>query len=342
MTYMEVEESLIVRCKKLSPAANEYMENMMYLGDVEDSAEVTQAFLTQKAVSIIMAEVADIGIVSEFDIEDFVTDTANFEAMFAMRERLNNETLYEYFKSMTMEQWTVCCNILDDTQRDDDLLLNLIHYMAEISPLDLKIGQILQCSNHWVSNFRFRQHLDALRRKMDNTDMNKTNVNDDNILEITEFLKLIQSRTEAVVKAVQYLLGIYTDLNEEYMLQQAMKYDHDKLDPDKVHIFAKYNRSKESFDGEPQCVSDHHRNVDHHIQYWMNRKKKDQVISATREHCVFIMLSIRLDDLDISQAKAEIDKYKQMFPNNLVEFMYEILNKHYDQLRGVMSCAYAV
>lgn len=336
---MDSEESLIIRCKQLSVNIREYFDGMMYLGEVSDASEITPVYLNRLAVSMIMSEVADIGIVSEFDIDDFVTDPINFEALFAIREKLNAEILYEYFKNMTNEQYATLCDVLDGCSNDNDLLLDLINYICQVSPLDLKLGQILQCTSHWVSTSRFRQHLDALRRKMDNTDQNKTNITDDNIDDIAAFLQLLKRREEVVIKAVKYLLELYTDLKEDVLLKKAMRYDYEKLNPDELPVFANYTLHEDQYTKEPECVTNHHETVDHHKEYWLKRRADDKVIQFTKEHGVLMVLSLMLDNLSVSDIKTEINLLKPVIPNNMLSFMYTLVDHHYANLMEVLRAA---
>ena len=282
-----------------------------------------------------MGEVAEIGIVSNFEVEDFITDTPNFEAMFAMREKFDGLNLYQYFKNMTNEQYSTVCDILDATSEDGDILIELIHYMCEVSPLDIKLGQILSCVNHWTSTDRFRKHLDAIRRKMDNTDQNKTNINDSNIEAISIFLKKLSNREKVVSKCVNYLLDIDKDLNEDILRFEVNNYDHEKLDPDLLPLFAEFDLQEDTTEEEPKFLQRHHLEVKHHIEYWENRNKLGKVIQFTKEVGVMILLSLILDKLSKEDIQVEFKKLEKIIPTIMLKYLRDTTDDHYNQLRSI-------
>lgn len=333
---MEIEETILTRCKRLSPNITEYFDGMRYLGNLDDADQATPAYLTQLAVSMVLLELSEIGIVSNFEVEDFITDTPNFEAMFAMREKFDRENLYDYFKNMTNEQYSILCDILDNTRQDEDILIELAHYCCDVSPVDLKFGQILNCTNHWVSTDRFRKHLDALRRKMDNTDQTKVFVSDDNVEAIGIFLKKMTRRELAVLKCAEYLLSIYKDLNEDALRFAINNYDHEKLDPETLPLFALRGMDPDADKKEePSFLKHHHLTVSHHIEYWENRSKLGKVIQFTKEHGIMILLSLILDKISKDDVKTEFKRLEKIIPTNMLKYLNEMVDEHYNNLGSI-------
>lgn len=329
---MDNQESLLVRCKQLSVNIAEYFDGMKYLGDVDSAEQVTPAFLNRLAVTMVMDELAEIGIVSNFEIEDFILDVKNFEALFAMRERFDRINLYEFLKALTEEQLSLFHNLLDETAEDGDLLLELSHLLCEFAPLDLSYKLIQECSTQWTSVFKFRDHLNALRRKLENVDTTKAVVNDSNVNEIIAFLNNMKLRETAITKCVDLLLSKYQYLNETVLLTKVAKYDHEKLDPGLLPLFAALKDGED----EPEHVQSHHLEVDHHIEYWENKKKNKQPIHFTIEHGIMIMLSLMLDKLSLQDILTEYKRLSNMVSEDILDRLATITKLEYTSLMGVI------
>ncbi len=330
---MDGEELLLTRCKRLSPIITEYFDGMRYLGDLDDAEQATPAYLTQLGVAMIMDEVAEIGIVSTFEVEDFITDCANFEAMFAIRERFDGERLYDYLKSMTQEQVSIVRDIVEGTHQDGDILLEVINYFCSISPLDMKLAQILQCSNHWTSVNKFRKHLEAIFRKLDNTDLVKPTVTDDNVDAISKFLQKILRNERKLNRCLDILTVGLKELNEDVLRDAVRNYDHEKLDPDLLPLFATAPE-----DGpEPPFVTKHHITVNHHIEYWEYKKKHNLAFVFTKENVVMILLALLLDGLSDDKIVVEFKRLYKLVPTSILNYGLDILNHYGASLRRVID-----
>ena len=321
---MDNDDLLLTRCKRLSPIITEYFDGMRYLGDLDASEQATPVYLSQLGVAMIMDEVAEIGIVSTFEVEDFITDPVNFEAMFAMRERFDGTNLYEYLKSMTIEQLTTLYDILDGTVQDGDILIEVINYLCSVSPLDMKLAQILQCANHWTSIGKFRKHLEAIRRRLDNTDLIKPTITDDNVAAVAIFLQNISRNERKLSRCIDIITTRIKDLNEDILRDDVRNYDHEKLDPDTLPLFATMSEE----DPEPVFLTKHHKDVKHHIEYWENRKKQGLSILFTKEHVVMILLALLLDGLSDDKIVTEFKRLYKLVPTQVLNYGLDIL-KHY-------------
>lgn len=330
---MDSEELLLTRCKRLSPIITEYFDGMRYLGDLDDAEQATPAYLTQLGVAMIMDEVAEIGIVSTFEVEDFITDCANFEAMFAIRERFDGERLYDYLKSMTQEQVSIVRDIVEGTHQDGDILLEIINYFCSISPLDMKLAQILQCSNQWTSVNKFRKHLEAIFRKLDNTDLVKPSVTDDNVDAISKFLQKILRNERKLNRCLDILTVGLKELNEDVLRDAVRNYDHEKLDPDLLPLFATASEDAP----EPPFVTKHHITVNHHIEYWEYKKKHNLAFVFTKENVVMILLALLLDGLSDDKIVIEFKRLYKLVPTSILNYGLDILNHYGASLRRVID-----
>ena len=330
---MATEELLLTRCKKLSLNITEYFDGMRYLGDLDTVEQATPAYLSQLAVAMVMDEVAEIGIVSNFTIEDFITDTANFEALFALREKFDKDSLYEYLKSATDQQRATVFDLVDSTADDGDVFLELIHYICEMSPLDMKLAQILQCVNFWTSTSRFREHLNAIRERLDNTDLSKSNITDDNVHAVSALIQKILTTEKALSKCVDILMKTARELDEDILRAAVRSYDHEKLKPDVLHLFATYKEG----DVEPPYVKRHHIETNHHIEYWEYRHKHDLSIAFIKENGVMILLALLLDGLTDEQIRQELTRLRNIASSAILDYVLDILDDYGAMLRRTLD-----
>lgn len=332
---MSQDESLLIRCKRLSPNITEYFDGMRYLGELDDADQATPALLNRMAVSMIMDELATIGIVSGFEVEDFITDPANFEAMFSMREKFDRVNLYEFFKSMTTEQYSVVSSIVDETVLDGDILLELVVYLQNTFPLDMHFAQMLDCVNHWTSTSNFRAHLQAIGRRIDNTDMSKAIVDDNNVEDIAKFLKKIRTHEQAVHACVDYLLKVYNDLKENDLRKEADKYDHGKLDPELLPLFAPYvERDDEE---EPWFIKNHHIVTNHHVEHWEYLFDNKKIIQFRKEHAALILIGLAIDGVSIERVRSELGRLRRVIPVASYQYIEEMATRHYNFIKEIAN-----
>ena len=144
--------------------------------------------------------------------------------------------------------------------------------MTALFPTDTSWEIVQRSIEYWYSTRNFSKHISALIAKVDvHTDPNTTPVTDDNVVEIAQLLEHMKERDSKVKLIIDYILRHVFGLDATRLMKYVKEYDRDKLDPDKIALFAHYDATHP--EEEPDFVVEHHLNSPHHIEHW--KKLKD-------------------------------------------------------------------
>lgn len=335
--------TVVSRCCAASENIRDYFLEERYLLSLDQNEEANQQMLSITAIDLMLDELSDIGIETSFTAEDILQSEIDKQVMFYLRNKLDKDNLYNTIKSFNDNVYSEFCAVIENCQLAEDLLIELAEFMNATIPTDIPWDMIVRSTEYWFSTENFTKHISALQAKVDlHVDRNTSPIDDTNINEIKEFMNRMRQRDAMVRKLVSYIIKRTPNLDVPKLMKHVDKYDKDKLKPDVLPLFAKYNA--EHPDEEPPYLKHHHENVYHHLEYWQKRSEEYEYLELkgpygpSLEECVMIVVSLMLDGLSKDQMLKELNKFEPHVMQDQLHSMKILADIDYEQvLKGEIN-----
>ena len=335
--------NVVSRCCDASENIRDYFLEERYLLSLDQNEEATQQMLSINAVDLLLDELSDIGIETSFTAEDILQSEIDKQVMFYLRNKLDKDNLYRTIKSFNDNVYSEFCGVIENCQLAEDLLIEMAEFMNAIIPTDIPWDMINRSTEYWFSTENFTKHISAIQAKVDlHVDRNVSTIDDSNINEIRDFMNRMVQRDAMVRKLINRIIKITPRLDVPKLMKLVDKYDKDKLKPDVLPLFAKYNA--EHPDEEPPYLKHHHEAVYHHLEYWQKRTEEYEYLELkgpygpSREECVMIVVSYMLDGLSKAQILKELEKFEPHVMQDQLHFMKVLADLDYEKvLRGEIN-----
>ena len=330
---------IVKRCCDASPAIYDYFIEERYLVEVEQNDSLTPDLLAVIAINLVLDELSNIGIETNTTAEDMTSSPFDLDVMFYLRDRLDKDNLYKFFKSLPEGKYSDLCGIIENCTIAEDLLFELVEFTTNVLPTDDGWDCISRVVDNWCSTEAFSKHVIAIQSKIDIRDeVNKSFITDANLQQVTQFLKRMKQRSEIVKHLIRYIV-MRRQVNRDILDHYVARYDKDKLRPEMLPLFAQYNA--EHPDEEPPFLKEHHLTISHHYEYWDYRfENKDKVggfVPPTDEESCMIFVSLLLDGFRDKELADQIARFKK-FGGNCYNFMSSLLSEDWDAiLRGELK-----
>lgn len=322
-------EQLIFRCRAVSPGINDYFEEQRYITEVENIEEITPQYLLNTAITLVLDLLEEIGISSNFSVEELLDSSADLETMFYLAHKFDPDNYYRVLKSFDEQQLSEYNAMIENINLPEDYLFEIAAYFNELFPTDIAWEYINRGTEYWYSTDALVSHLVNIQLKMEiNTDPNPIPIQEDELGMVQQFLAVMTEREQKVTAYVAYILDRFTGmLNKTKLMRLVKQYDKEKLHPDTILLFSKWNSlSKEEKEriGEPGFLQQHHLKDDHHIEHWEHLKKMNQLVELTNEVAVMIVISLILDELPEAKMKKELERYQGIASEQTYRFMWDL------------------
>ena len=335
--------NVVSRCCDTSENIRDYFLEERYLLSLDQNEEATQHLLSINAVDLLLDELSEIGIETSFTAEDILQSEIDKQVMFYLRNKLDKDNLYHTIKSFNDNVYSEFCGVIENCQLAEDLLIELAEFMNATIPTDIPWDMIARSTEYWFSTDNFIKHISAIQAQVDvHVDRNISPVDDSNIDEIKNFMNRMVQRDAMVRKLVNYIIRTTSDLDVPKLMKLVDKYDKDKLKPDVLPLFAKYNA--EHPDEEPPYLKHHHETVYHHLEYWIKRTEDYEYLELkgpygpSKEECVMIVVSYMLDGLSKDKMLKELNKFEPHVMQDQLHFMKVLADLDYEKvLRGEIN-----
>ena len=331
---------IVKRCCASSDNIRDYFLDERYLIDMDQNDMVTPQMLSVTAVDLVLDELSEIGIETNFRAEELLLSPIDLNTMFDLRSKLDKDNFYRCLKSMNQETYSSFCGVIENVHLPEDLLIEISDFMTAVFPFDTSWEIIQKSIEYWYSTSNFSKHVSALLSKVDvHTDPNETPIDDANILEISQFLEYMKERDNKVKLMTDYIIGHVFNINGDRLKDLIKNYDRDKLEPEVLAKFAHYNSEKP--EEEPEFVVQHHLKSTHHLEHWKKidddyeRLELKGPFGPTLEHAIMIVVSLVLDGFYKEELLKEASKFKPFMMNNVWIFTERICSFDYEGiLRG--------
>lgn len=325
-------DRVIERCCSLSENIDNFFSEERYLAEVNQIEEVTPEFLRNIAITQLLGELEVLGIITNQDAGEVLTDSVALETAFYLRAKFDSYSYYKALTALPEEVYATYMGIVENIEFEEDILIELGNFFNNVFPTDVGWDYISRANTQWTSTLRLSEHITAIQIKVDTKhDNNTTPITEDNFENIKLFLQHTCDREKQIRIYVDKVASRFkVDIPALYDL--VSKYDHEKLQPDLLEQFAWYyvNESKT----EPPSHVLHHLTVNHHHEYWEyrhntavhNNTTSDEQLNETT--AVMVVGSMVLDGMTQDKMRADIDKYFKPLTTvvtpMVLAFMYEL------------------
>lgn len=261
-------ETFIDRCVELSENVDNYINNKLYLADVDDPKLADQLFLTTNCLDIILGELSDRGIIFENTASEFMELLHDREIPLQLRKRFEPDVFYETISKLTDESRSLIMNEFE--YADEQLGERLCNILAGIFPTDAAWSYIASHSFLFITSETFKNRMQPVVEKAIYAPPPPLPVEND-LKDIAAWMagekKHQDELKELLVRVAERL---YLDAGDNdssirlktLLLKKMEKYDWDHRTPAfiaKMMIDPKAEEEDEPF---------HQQRNDHHIQYY--------------------------------------------------------------------------
>ena len=334
LTY---EQEIIDRAKRLSPDINDYFEEQKYkqFTDEYQQEEITDRYLLNVAIELLIAELKEMGIESDLSADDIIEDHTQMETLFALRTKFDKRYLTETLQHFSLKTFAEFQMVYEGIELPEDLFLELGPWFSSIFPSDPMWTLVSYATNTWYSTEYFGDHLSEIMTTMlDKCDKNRAVVTDGNIDSVARFLKVMEIRAAQLKVYVRKLVAEYS-LDTDKLNYYVDTYDQQKLNNELLPLFAAYNDLKPA--EEPEYVVQHHLTVNHHVEYWVDKAKKAKeydipMPTFTKEIGVMIVLSYVLDNLSGAAMRTKLEPLKPIIDSELFAFTEALTYLDYEKM----------
>ena len=334
LTY---EQEVIERAKQLSSDINDYFNEEKYkqFTDEYQKEEITDRYLLNVAIELLITELKDIGIESDLTADDIIEDHNQLETLFALRTKFDRRNFVQMLKAFSHQTYSEFVSVYESIELPEDLLLELGPWLASMFPSDPAWQYILYSPNSWYSTEYFGDHLSEIMNLMiDKIDPNRAIVTDGNIESVARFLKVMEHRAEVLKVYARKLIADY-NLDEAKLNYYIDTYDQQKLNDEALPLFAAYNDLHPS--EEPEFVKHHHLTVNHHVEYWVDQARRHEKFDTpmpvyTKEIAVMIVLSYVLDNLTGEVMREKLQPLKPIISGELFAFTEALTILDYEKI----------
>ena len=272
MPIFQDKDNFIQRCVELSENVDNYINNRLYLADVDDPKLADQLFLTTNCLDIILGELADRGIIFENNASEFMELLHDREIPLQLRKRFEPEYFFNVIRKLSDESRNA---IMNEFEYDDEQLgARLCNVMKGIFPTDAAWDYIAQHSFLFVTNNNFRDTMYAVVERAIYEPPAPLPLERD-IKDIATWMKGEQQHQEELKTLLMKVAErLYLDAGDNEssvplkneLLKKMEKYDWDHRTP--AFIAKMMANPKAEEEDEPF----HQQRNDHHIQYYFQHK----------------------------------------------------------------------
>lgn len=328
---------IVKRCCIASDNIRDYFLDERYLIDMDQNDMVTPQMLSVTAVDLLLDELSEIGIESNFRAEELLLSPMDLDTLFTLRSKFDKDKFYQFLKTLKPEVYSEFCGTVENVHIPEDLLIEISDFMTAVLPHDSSWEIINRSVEYWYSTPSFGRHVSAIQSKVDiHSDPNTTPIDDDNVVEIANFLNHMKERDAQVKVLANYITSHAFGLDAIKLGNMIKDYDRDKLNPDVIAKFAHYDATHP--EEEPDFLVHHHKTVYHHLEYWEVMDEEYEKLECkgpfgpNKEQIVMIVISLVLDGLYGDELKKELLKFKLYTMADMWSFAERIASFDYEAI----------
>ena len=248
-----------------------YFADESWRSDVEDEDSVNEAWLAQKAASLILEELEDLGITTNLELDDLFLSDRSTKALFFFRRKFDYEGLREYLRTRPDSVRAHIRDLIENTATPEDLLTEMVMYLKDEDPLDATWYVLSLELDYWCSTNRLSQHLQAIMDELDGKVDVDDDIEDTDVPRIAQMLgkiQLIRSRMRRCCEPLCTSIDFGID-GSTRIYELVDNYDSQLIRPDMQALYAAVYD-----DPNADLMQKHRRKVRHHVECWHVIKRK--------------------------------------------------------------------
>lgn len=200
---------LTSRCMAISPEVEDYIVRQAYLVEVVEE-QVTPEYIAKTAISLIVDELAELGIYLDGSYEEICTQVALMELVLDLREKFDKNNLLELLKKREDLQLIV----QNSLENQEDVLVTIVTMFAEKMPLDDGWNYIAERTELLFDEPELIQHLDAIMKQLEL--YGEPSVTDHHPVEnVSEILSTLDKRLQLQNKIYSLVVGVRGIMSED-------------------------------------------------------------------------------------------------------------------------------
>ena len=258
-------KELLEQCRACSTKIDLYFADESWRSDVEDEDSINEAWLAQKAASLILEELEDLGITTNLELDDLFLSERSTKSLLLFRRRFDYEGLREYLRSRTESTLAHVRDLLENTGTPEDLLSELVMYLKGEDPLNASWYALSLELDYWCSTPRLGEHLQVILNELDEKVDVEDTIEDTDVPKIAQMLGKINLIRQKMKRCYKPLCtAIDFDIEGTYHLGNLIaQYDHQLIKPDLQANYATvYDDPKSSL------MIKHRKYTRHHVECW--------------------------------------------------------------------------
>ena len=264
-------KELLEQCRACSIKIDLYFADESWRADVEDEDSVNEAWLAQKAASLMLEELEDIGITTNLELDDLFLSELSTKSLFLFRRKFDYEGFREYLRTRPESIVAHVRDLLENTGTPEDLLTELVMYLKDGDPLDIAWTVLSEELDYWCSTNRLYSHLHAIMNELDGkVDVDDT-MEDTDVPKVAQMIGKISLIRQTMQRCIEPLCtAIDFDIDGSNQLCILVsQYDHQLVQADMEALYASVYDDPKS-----DLMKKHRRTVRHHVECWQNIKKR--------------------------------------------------------------------
>lgn len=248
--------------KSISQNVRQYIDNTLFLGDVEETVP-TPTDILLNCYYFILEDLRDLGI-TPLNPDDFLSNFYSARVLMKLRDILSAESLFR--DCSASEEYT--STLLGFLETDDNFINELIEYLHSHNPAEYAL-LMYEGMNRFQVDEKLSSHIQSVAAII-------TSGTESVEYDEQEYL----SYTQSIYDHVQEIRSIFTRVSssiradKEKVLNLINRHDNDKLDPEVSSVYIKKALYGDNplFKSIYKGIHDaHHRNNEHHIEFWRDR-----------------------------------------------------------------------
>lgn len=153
-------DDFVQRCVEISENVDNYINNRLYLVDVEDPSLVTPLFLKMQCLDLILDELHDRGIHFQNNAYEFIDLLYDREIPILLRIRFEEHNFYPLIRKFSDESKQLLLNEFE--VNDESLCARICNVLASILPMDMAWNYIASAADIFSSDENFYKNLYAI------------------------------------------------------------------------------------------------------------------------------------------------------------------------------------
>ena len=287
-----IREEFLNDIVNISTNISEYMNNKLYLTEVEDIDSINDGLIFNLVVDMTLGELSELGIIIDAG-EELYHEVDILKMVLDLRRNFAYDKLLNKLSSND-ELSALISSIVDSEEYDPELLIQeIIGVLASSFPLSEVWPKLVELEDNFHNTDAFIQYINYT---LENAESNSplSEIETDNLIKYTEMVVKHVNRVSARIKAV---IAVHDEVDTAALEDRLGKHDVDL-----VRVVGKELSQQYLYDGHPtttegsevESILDHKRSKRHHIEYF--ELHTDEVISV--EDVIFLVADLNEPTLD--------------------------------------------